>query len=852
MLKYKVVEAKFYCYHRKYHMKVTRKLVNQRGLQYHMTIEHVGEHYTVGDLIGSGGMGQVYRGTDKRNNQPVAIKKLHGGLKQSDDIERFKREGQALRDLDHPNIVKLIDMLEVDGAHYLVMDYIAGGDLKHLLDERKLTLDETLRMMLDLADALTRAHKLGIIHRDLKPANVLIDGDGVLRLTDFGVALIKQRDRISQTGSLVGSIDYLPPEAINGEEPDARTDIWAFGVMLFEMVSGQHPFGGETITERLMNIINAPMPDLETMQPDLPVTLVDLIYRMLERDSLSRLNSVRYIGAVLESIQNRDEIVPAYHTTQSTDFEVNFSAPRLTNLPTEPAPFVGREQEIAALLQLIADSDKRLITVMAPGGMGKTRLAIEVARRHLALSQKPVFLIELASISSPNDVISMIANELGLILMDTERKPLAQLVDYLRGREMLLVLDNFEHVIEAAPDMFAIVKGAPSIDILITSRKPLNQSNEIVFSLDGLVVEIHPDVATARSNAVIQLFLQGAKRVQPSFELTDGNVQDIGKICSLTQGMPLAILLAAGWVNMLSLSEIVEEMENSLDILETDLNDVPERQRSMQAIFDYTWGQMDPKEQDVFTKLSVFRGGFTREAAQAVAEANLRVLKSLADKSIIRRDANTGRYYIHELLRQYAEAQLSSEASAHTKEAHRVYFATMVGSNWAQFASNKQPQLLAAINADLSNILMAWDATLIARDVPRMQEFVDIMGIAYDINGRYQDCIEFFKRGLATTEAIGEEADAVRASIMGWLAEAEGLVGHVEQAVALCEKAYTLYSSLTDKRKAYIGVYEGYVMARLYDGQYEKGIRAAQEWRSEALKHGDTLWVGISHNMEVQ
>jgi serine/threonine protein kinase len=194
-----------------------------------MTPKTIAQRYVLNDEIGSGGMGTVYKGLDSQTEQIVAIKELHSNLADDQLIERFKREGEALRELNHPNIVKMLDTIEEAGQHYLVMEFVSGGDLADLLKQGQLPVERILNVSIDLADALTRAHRLNIIHRDLKPANILIGDDGVLRLTDFGVAHVGSKARLTDTDAIIGTVDYLPPEAFTGRLFDERGDIWAFG-----------------------------------------------------------------------------------------------------------------------------------------------------------------------------------------------------------------------------------------------------------------------------------------------------------------------------------------------------------------------------------------------------------------------------------------------------------------------------------------------------------------------------------------------------------------------------------------------------------------------------------------------
>jgi len=265
----------------------------------------VGGRYELNELIGRGGMGDVYRGRDVETGEPVAVKRLHADIVEEnpDIVDRFQREGEALRQLNHPNIVAMLATLEENGQHYLVMEYVSGGSLRELLDSQgRLPLEAVLNLALDLADALTRAHRLNIVHRDIKPDNVLLAEDGTPRLTDFGVACLRDRTRLTQTGSVIGTYAYLSPEACNGLELDERTDIWSFGVMLFEMLAGRLPFYGSGTAQVLTAILTKPAPDIQRLRPGLPPALIDLVYRMLEKDRDHRLSSIRLVGAELEAI----------------------------------------------------------------------------------------------------------------------------------------------------------------------------------------------------------------------------------------------------------------------------------------------------------------------------------------------------------------------------------------------------------------------------------------------------------------------------------------------------------------------------------------------------------------------
>ena len=248
--------------------------------RYHITHLHT-------DLIGQGAMGAVYRGVDQQTGEPVAIKHLKPELLAANprQLDRFAREGELLRQLNHPNIVKVYAAIAEAGQHYIIMEYVQGGSLRDLLDQQpQLPLPRVLSIAIDVADALTRTHRLNIIHRDLKPANVLLAQDGSPRLTDFGLAFLDDGANLTQSGALVGTLDYIPPEACQGKALDKRMDIWSFGVMLFEMLAGQRPFTGSNLYATITAILTTPTPDLFRFRPDVNDALADLVYRMFACD----------------------------------------------------------------------------------------------------------------------------------------------------------------------------------------------------------------------------------------------------------------------------------------------------------------------------------------------------------------------------------------------------------------------------------------------------------------------------------------------------------------------------------------------------------------------------------------
>lgn len=255
------------------------------------------------DLLMKGGMGNVYRATDTQTGQTVAIKAVKADLITADPnlVARFKREGKALRQLNHANIVKMVTAVQDNDRQFLVMEYVGGGSLRDLLDEQgALPIARILEITIPLANALFHAHCRGIVHRDLKPTNVLLAEDGTPRLTDFGVAYVADSTRLTETGARLGTINYFSPEACSGEKLDERTDIWALGVMLYEMLTGERPFIGHNIGATAMAILTEPIPDLPQLRSSISPTLADLVGHMLEKNRDQRVPNMALVEAALK------------------------------------------------------------------------------------------------------------------------------------------------------------------------------------------------------------------------------------------------------------------------------------------------------------------------------------------------------------------------------------------------------------------------------------------------------------------------------------------------------------------------------------------------------------------------
>lgn len=750
--------------------------------------------YDIDTQLGAGGMGAVYRATDRTTGATVAIKQLHPSLARPELIERFRREGQALRDLRHPNIVALLDAVEENGQHYLVIEYVAGGDLRQQMRTGPPPpVPQVLSLALDLADALTRAHRLNIIHRDLKPDNVLIANDGTPRLADFGIA--SRVDSNTSEEVLRGTLSYLSPELLLGLPPSPRSDIWAFGVMLVELLTGRHPFANSDASAVLHAILNQPLPDLELDCPDAPPALLDLLYRMLSKNPEERIPSVRLVGAELEVLLHSG------HPPSETDRLLGFrsdafaATPAATqriphNLPHQSSHFVGRDHELDLISKLLTQPATPLLTIVGPGGMGKTRLSLEAATRHREHFPQGTFLVELAPLATADAIPLAVADAVGYPVQPDGRSTQQQLVEFFRERTMLLVLDNFEHLIAGRAFVQALLQGAPNLKVLATSRERLGLTAEQLLPLEGLDFPAWETPEDALNYSAVQLLLESARRIRPDFTLTAEDLPYAARITRRVQGTPLALVLAGNWLELLTVRELADELAASLDVLESTLQDLPERHRTMRAVFDYTWRLLGPDDQQVFARLSVFRGGLTRAAAQAVAGANLRTLQTLVNKSILRRDAATGRFEVHELLRQFAYEHMQHTGEAERiEQAHAAFFSAQVAEAAPKLKGTGQLATLAELDADYENIKTAWRHAVATHATDLLPPMIEGLFWYCTFRSRIADAEALFDMARQTWPMTAPDAGLLAAQLGARFPTANDRTAIFERGLALAQAA---------------------------------------------------------------
>jgi predicted ATPase/DNA-binding CsgD family transcriptional regulator len=466
------------------------------------------------------------------------------------------------------------------------------------------------------------------------------------------------------------------------------------------------------------------------------------------------------------------------------------------SLPQERGSFIGRSDEIDRLVALLENAECRLVTLLGPGGAGKTRLSIETAKAFAEQNAADVYFVPLQPIDSVERVASAICDALNL--RGGQDDPRERLLNFLAEKELLLVLDNFEHLLSGADLVLDILEAAPSVKILATSRESMRVGAEWRFDVEGLPSPVTVSRADPMSFAAVRLFVERARQVSPNFDPSESEIADIVTICSLVQGSPLAIEIAASWARSLSPSDIASEIERNITFLSTQMRDVAERHRSMQAVFAQSWENLSEEEQGVFKRLSVFRGGFTREAAAEIADASIASLSTLVDRSLIRQMVG-GRYQVHEVLRQFAAAKLgeSSDDERATHLRHMTYYTGLLRDRSLPLFGAKHQDAASSVREELDNLLSAFNRALEENDYEAIALSYHAIGNYFEVTSLYAEGYDALSRAMTVVRQSPSEHERVLLARilvdLGWNALR---VGEVEASRHYFEESIALHDEL--------------------------------------------------------
>ncbi len=1099
------------------------------------------DRYRLDKEIGQGGMGVVYQARDMFLDRSIAVKVLMSASSEDERRERLLQEARAVAGLNHPNIVTVHDagefQLSQDSSTmpFIVMELIDG---KALHEHQISNWEEIISITQQICAALEHAHSNGIIHRDLKPENVLITPGGVVKIMDFGLAR-SGVSRLTDQGDIAGTVYYLAPELASGEEYDGRADLYALGVMLYELTTGELPFMAEDPVEVIALHLREPVMPPREKNLDVPPFLNDLIVNLLSkrpddrpasasevlealaqwsrgettasgleistfgglelrkdgkpvtslvsrkaeallvylasnkqtfsREVLANLlwgdkNQKRSMGNLrvilhslrkelgdfveitnetvainfcadvlmdvaeidgkltahlpngeIASIQAAEELketlslyrgdflegfyvrgasdyeewlliererirqlvqeallaLVLYHQDQGdykagiaharqllqidplseqanqylmrllaysgqrnaaltqyeiysetlmtelgvdpteettnlyqqikhSDLEIPSPAGEITiptaikhNLPEQPTTFVGREQELADIVQLLVDPEYHLVTLTGPGGVGKTRLALQAARNLLNRDLDGIFFVDLAPILEPELVPSRIA-QVFKIKETPGRALLEDIKEHLRTKRLLLVLDNFEQLIAAAPIVNEMLSSTPHMNILTTSREALRVYGEQEYPVPPLAL---PEPKSDKSSEYlaryesVALFVQRARATSPNFQLSEENARVIAEICIRLDGLPLAIELAAARIKLFKPSYLLHLLNDSLGTLTGGPRDLAYRHQTLRAAIEWSYNMLSEPEKKLFARMAIFQGGRTLEAIEAVCnhDLNLDVLtgiESLYNKSLLKQMEgieSAPRFIYLETIHQYARESLEKLGETETlHRRHALYFLELAERAEPELRGPKQEYWSNYLRLEYDNLWAAlgWslkdgDSLIGIRLVAALSEFwyyegpisdgemwveqaislVDDVppatrakmlngaGMLAFASGDHEQGKIWNRQALATAREIQDKYDWAWA--LFWLsAHATVNSDEYQQGIALCEQALSLFREIDDKHGLAWGYNQLGELSRLVEDYaqareaYEQSIiicRLAGNRRREAI-----------------
>ena len=705
----------------------------------------VGDRYGVERELARGGMATVYFAKDLRHGRSVALKVMDATLVGAIGADRFLREIEIAARLAHPHIVPLFDSGEArreDGPPLLfyVMPFIAGETLRERL-ARSGTMPqaEVARLLREVGSALDYAHRQGVVHRDIKPENILVS-EGHAVVSDFGIARAvlsaSSSIALTETGIVVGTPVYLSPEqAGDGTELDGRSDQYSLACVVYELLTGRPPFTGKSAVALLaqhLSALPAALRGAETVSD----AAERAVLRALAKDPDSRFPTVTEFAEAFAAAPD-EAVGPLRLPTGGI-------AQRASRIPAPLTPLIGREQDTRAVLALLQRASVRLLTMHGPGGIGKTRLALDVGARASELFRDGAYFIPLAEVRDAGAMRARIAQGIG-----ARGDPR----DHLRERQALLVLDNFEQLLDAAGEVSAILTDCPGVKVLLTSQVLLRIYGEHELSVEPLAVpdpHVRLTATMAETSPAVKLFAERAAAARSDFRLDDANVHSVVEICARLDGVPLAIELAAARTRTMTPSALLAKLAQRLDLLASGARDLPVRQRTMRGAIACTHDLLRPEEQTMFRRLAVFFGGAIANTAAIVTLGETEtgnaeeLLTSLVDHSLLRQQVDAlgnSRFLMLRPIQAFADEMLDASGErAEMAQRHAEYFRLL--------ASDAEPGVMAGDDTCLDRLEAEHDNLRAALDhVAQSGDPLDALQMAVSL-WRYWDARGYAREGL--------------------------------------------------------------------------------------------------------
>ena len=809
---------------------------------------HLGA-YEILSPLGAGGMGEVFLARDTRLDRQFALKVLPADA-DNERRRRFLTEARAASALAHPHVATIYDIGEAESVGYIAMELVEGHTLAHLIRQHAIDPDRIIEIAVQVADALQAAHDRGIVHRDIKPANVMITQRGQAKVLDFGIAKVISpgasadltRAPETRPGLVMGTVTYMSPEQAIGAPIDHRSDMFSLGVTLYQMAAGRLPFSGTTDAQIVDAIRHSDPIAIGGVRANFPAELERIIAKCLEKDCERRYQSARELVIDLQALQRRAS-PPARPSTAHPH-----------NLPAEVTSFVGREADLAELVRLLTSSS-RLLSLVGAGGAGKTRLALRVAGLMLPECPDGVWLADLAPLSTGDLVPQTIATAVG-VREGQNRNVREALLEMLRQRRPMIVLDNCEHLIDASADIAeALLRAAPGVRLIATSREPLGVTGETVWRVRSLVVPDAGAALTADGLAgfeATRLFIERARAIDDTFTVTASNATTIARICQRLDGIPLAIELAAARVAVLSVEQIDLRLRDRFRLLTGGSRTAVPRQRTLEATVDWSYQLLSEPERTLLARLSVFPAGWSIEAAEQVCASDgleagdvLDLLSHLVGKSLVIVEseiAGDRRYRFLETVRQYARDRLAQAGSIdRLRQRHFDYLFAQFSSAMSRLRGPEELPLLRRLRLEQDSVRAALEWAL---DTPELHVQAVQLATAlfwyWTKLGQFREGQQWLERAMSTPAPIDA---ALRARALIGLGHMYYFQGMLPEAAALIQEALAAARRSRDPWPLSFALFMA-ALGATENGDLEGAAALATESRRQADIAGDPMLHG--------
>lgn len=778
--------------------------------------------FRIESLVARGGMGLVFRAWQSRPERVVALKVIAPELAEDEGFRaRFERESAVAAGIEHPNVIPVYEVGQEEDLLFIVMRFVDGVDLGELRRrEGRLEPARAASLVAQIAGALDAAHARGLIHRDVKPGNVLVSGeapDEHAYLTDFGITKpIAETEGMTATGKFVGSLDYIAPEQLMGGRADARSDVYALGCVLYELVSGSVPFPRESEIPKMYAHLNEDPPAPSELAPGVPAQLDAVVARAMAKAPEQRYASAGDLArsayaATQEPPRKPSHLGPAvadpYAATKpATDQEPDRSETRRepetrsarqskvtygsvdsmtsissesTGLPVDPRPLVGRQADLDRLCQLLS-TDVQLVTLVGMGGVGKTRLAIAAGQRLAHRFVGGACVVNLLAVRDRTDLLAAVAQALGV--RDVEGDPLRPVGQRLHDHPVLLILDNFEQILPLGAVVGELVLQALSSKIIATSQAPLRIAAETVFRVDVL-----------EQSAATELFLERAAAIGGGRGF-DGYQRDVVEaICGHVGRLPLAIELAAARTRVFTAPELLARLEDSWSLLQSATRDAPERHQNLRATLEWTHTALTSAQQGLFARMGVFSSPVPLSSVGAVAHdldgdtgsvGVLEALEGLIDFSLIHRDESRThglRFTMPQALRDYARQLLADAGQQHSVSwLHADHVSTVADNSRIWYAATAEDQASLLALAEEVRPALEWAGD---HDDTLYRRLLAAVGMMLARRGQAREAVEHLTRALEGHRIPETSQDAWLSTILAAALEEAGRLDEAASTV---------------------------------------------------------------------